>query len=136
MLLSRMPTTSLEKNREYVKKSNEKKKEQLGTERYNKYFVANENKYRTNKKEKIGAEECKKQQAEYVKEYCKKQKELKQETKKKEGLEGAINTLTDAIRARKARKELQTLAAAKTEPLRRRRGRPAGSKNKAKELFL
>jgi hypothetical protein len=94
-----MPTKDPVKNREYVKKSNEKKKAQVGAEEYNKYFAANENKYRTNKKEKIGVDEYRKKQAEYMKQY---------RLKKKEGdkKQNAINTLTDAIRARKARKEL------------------------------
>ena len=74
-----MPRTNPEKNRENVKKSNEKKKSQLGEEEYNlkKYFAENEGTYRTDKKEKIGVEEYKKQQAEYMKEYRAKKKQEK-----------------------------------------------------------
>ena len=45
-----MPTTNPEKNREYVKASNMKKKEQIGEEEYNKYFANNQQKYRDNKR--------------------------------------------------------------------------------------
>ena len=34
-----MPTTNPEKNREYVKASNMRKKEKIGVEEYNKYFA-------------------------------------------------------------------------------------------------
>jgi hypothetical protein len=37
-----MPTTNPEKNREYVRTSNMKKKEQIGEEEYNKYFNEDE----------------------------------------------------------------------------------------------
>ena len=45
-----MPTTNSEKNREYVKASNMKKKEQIGEEEYNKYFANNQQKSRDNKR--------------------------------------------------------------------------------------
>ena len=114
-----MPTTNPEKNREYVKKSNEKKKSQLGDEEYKKYFAENERTYRVNKKEAIGVEEYRKQQAEYMKEYRAKKKQEK----------GATSMIGDYIKASKARrdyaKELSAVPA-------RRRGRPAGAKNKSK----
>jgi len=43
----------------------------LGDEEYKKYFAENERTYRVNKKEAIGVEEYRKQQAEYMKEYMK-----------------------------------------------------------------
>ncbi len=114
-----MPTTNAEKNREYVKKSNEKKKSQLGDEEYKKYFAENERTYRVNKKEAIGVEEYRKQQAEYMKEYRAKKKQEK----------GATSIIGDHIKASKARrdygKELSAVPA-------RRRGRPAGARNKSK----
>jgi hypothetical protein len=64
-----MPTTNPKKNRDYVKKSNEKKKSQLGEKDYKKHLAENERTCRTNKKEKIGVEEYRKQQAGYMKEY-------------------------------------------------------------------
>ena len=74
-----MPTTNPEKNREYVKKSNEKQKSLVGEEEYKRYFAENERTYRTNKKETIGVEEYRKQQAEYMKEYRAKKKQEKGE---------------------------------------------------------
>ena len=65
-----MPTTNPEKNREQVKASNMKKKEQIGEEEYNKYFANNQQQYRDRKKEtEEKAELYKKQQAEYMKQY-------------------------------------------------------------------
>ncbi len=60
-----MPTTNPEKKREYIEKANKKKKLQLGKEEYKRYFAENERTYRRNEKEKTGAEEYRKQQAEY-----------------------------------------------------------------------
>ena len=83
-----MPTTNPEKNREYVKASNMKMKEQLirtkgqeeGVMEYNGYFANNQQKYRDNKKEtEEKAELYKKQQAEYMKQYRAKKKQEKQE---------------------------------------------------------
>ena len=107
-----MPTTNPEKNREYVKKSNEKKKSQLGGEEYNKYFAENEKTYRTNKKEKIGVEEYRKQQAEYMKEYRAKKKQEK----------GATSIIGDYIKVSKARREYTKELSAQVPA--RRRGRP------------
>jgi len=90
-----MPTTNPEKNREYVKASNMKKKEQIGEEEYNKYFANNQQKYRDNKKStEEKAELYKKQQAEYMKQYRAKQKQEKQE-------KGAISSIGDYIKASK-----------------------------------
>ena len=104
-----MPTTNPEKNREYVKASNMKKKEQLirtkgeeeGVKEYNGYFAENQQKYRDNKKEtEEKAELYKKQQAEYMKQYRAKKKQEKQE-------KGAVNTLLGAWKAHKARQAVR-----------------------------
>ena len=102
-----MPTKDPVKNREYVKKSKEKKKEQIGAEEYNKYFVAIENKHRTNKKEKMGVEEYKKEQAEYMRQY-----RLKKKGGEKKA--SAYNTIGSYIIARKAREELSKRKEAKS----------------------
>ena len=102
-----MPTTDPIKNLEYVKKSQMKKKETLGAEAYNKINADIEQKHRDKLKASIGIDEYKKQQAEYMKQYRATKKALKLDVEKKQN---AVNTLTDAIRARSARKELQTLA--------------------------
>jgi hypothetical protein len=72
-----MPTKDPEKNREYVKKSQERRKASVGIEQYNKEHTASQTKYR----EKVKSQDIDKyhkEQAEYMKEYRKKQKELKQ----------------------------------------------------------
>jgi hypothetical protein len=89
-----------------VKKSQAKKKEALGLTEYNKINANTEQKHRNKLKTTIGIDEYKKQQAEYMKEYRAKQRALKKEIEKKEK---SSNTLTDAIRARKARMEMNKL---------------------------
>jgi len=118
-----MPTTNPEKNREYVKASNMKKKEQLirtkgeeeGVKEYKGYFANNQQKYRDNKKEtEEKAELYKKQQAEYMKQYRAKKKAAKNVVVDANKINmtdadkraNAINILTNAIRARKARESL------------------------------
>jgi len=101
-----MPTKDPVKNVEYVKKSQAKKKEALGLTEYNKINANTEQKHRNKLKTTMGIDEYKKQQAEYMKEYRAKQRALKKEIEKKEK---SSNTLTDAIRARKARMEMNKL---------------------------
>ena len=101
-----MPTTNRGKNREYVKKSQEKRKASVGVEQFNKDHTAAQMKH----KEKVKAQEInkfRKEQADYMKEYMK-QRRLREKQEKKKGI--AMTTLADAIRARKARKELQARA--------------------------
>ncbi len=72
-----MPTTDKDKNLEYVKKSQAKKKEVLGIVGYNKINANAEQRHRDKLKLTMGIDEYKKQQAEYMKQYRRKQKELK-----------------------------------------------------------
>lgn len=102
-----MPTVDPVKNIEYVKRSQLKKKEALGVEEYNKINANAEQRHRDKLKTKIGEDQYKKQQAEYMKAYRAKQRQLKKDVGK---TQKSVNTLTDAIRARKARKELLALA--------------------------
>ena len=102
-----MPTTDPVKNVEYVKRSQAKKKEALGVEEYNKINANAEQRHRDKLKTKIGEDQYKKQQAEYMKAYRAKQRQLKKDVGK---TQKSVNTLTDAIRARQARKELLALA--------------------------
>ena len=78
-----MPTLDPVKNLEYVKKSQAKKKEELGAEAYNRINADVEQKHRNKLKATIGEAEYKKQQAEYMKEYRRKQAQLKKEVEKK-----------------------------------------------------
>ena len=105
-----MPTTDKAKNLEYVKKSQAKKKQTIGAIEYNKINADTEQKHRDKLKKSIGEAEYKKEQAEYMRQYRARQKQLKNlvETKQK-----SINTLTNAIKARKARQELLSLAVAR-----------------------
>ena len=102
-----MVTKDPVKNKEYVKKSQTKKRETLGITEYNKINAETEQRHRDKLKTKIGEENYKKQQAEYMKEYRAKQRQLKKELDQKQK---SVNTLTDAIKARKARKEIQQKA--------------------------
>ena len=98
-----MPTTDPTKNLEYVKRSQEKKKEALGVVEYNKINANAEQRHRDKLKTKIGEDQYKKQQAEYMKAYRAKQRQLKKDVGKDHK---AISTLTDAIRARKSKKSI------------------------------
>ena len=100
-----MPTIDPAKNVEYVMKSQAKRKEKMGVKEYNEINANTEQRHRNKVKTKIGEDEYKRQQAEYMKVYRAKPRQLKKEVAKK-----SMNTLTDAIRARKARKELLSLA--------------------------
>ena len=101
-----MPTTDPKKNLEYVKKSQARKKDVLGLTEYNKINADTEQKHRDKLKATMGVDEYKKQQAEYMKKYRAKKSELKRDI---QGKQKSLNTLTDAIRARKARAEMNKL---------------------------
>ena len=101
-----MPTRDPQKNLEYVKKSQARKKDMLGLTEYNKINADTEQKHRDKLKATMGIDEYKRQQAEYMKEYRAKQRELKRGIDKKQK---SLNTLTDAIKARKARAEANKL---------------------------
>ena len=100
-----MPTRDPSKNVEYVKKSQLKKKEVLGVKEYNKINADTEQRHRDKLKSSLGEDEYKKQQAEYMKEYREKKKSIKKDVEKK-----AMNTLTDAIRTRAARRQMGAAA--------------------------
>ena len=101
-----MPTRDPIKNLAYVKKSQAKKKEVIGLTEYNRINAETEQKHRDKLKTTMGLDEYKKQQAEYMKEYRAKKRAMKREIETKQK---SMNTLTDAIRARKARMEMNKL---------------------------
>jgi len=106
-----MPVTDLEKNRAYVAKHRAMQKANEDTKKqYNELNAGYIKKHRDMEKDKIGEDEYKKKQNEYMRQYRARQKQLKNlvETKQK-----SINTLTNAIKARKARQELLSLAVAR-----------------------
>jgi hypothetical protein len=104
-----MPVNNKEKNREYVAKHRAKKQES-DKEAYNKVNAGYIESHRKVLKEKIGEDAYKKQQAEYMKQYRASKKQIKTQIEQKQK---SINTLTDAIKARKARQELLSRAVAK-----------------------
>ncbi len=101
-----MPTKDPQKNLEYVKKSQARKKDVLGLTEYNKLNADTEQNHRDKLKSSMGIDEYKKQQAEYMKKYRAKKSKLKKDIQEKQK---SSNTLTDAIRARKARAEMNKL---------------------------
>ena len=104
-----MVVQNKEKNREYVAKHRANKKLN-DKEKYNKVNADYIKKHREVLKQEIGEEEYKKQQAEYMKQYRASKKQIKTQIEQKQK---SINTLTDAIKARKARQELLSRAVAK-----------------------
>ena len=111
-----MPTRNPEKNLEYVKRSQQKTKQAIGVEAFNVIHSETQAKYRNNLKTK-GLEDYKKQQADYMKEYRAKQKQLKEVALKKAN---AIDVLTNLIRFRKAKKEMALLKERKKKKQKRR----------------
>ena len=101
-----MVTKDPQKNLEYVKKSQARKKNVVGLTEYNRINADTEQKHRDKLKATMGIDEYKKQQAEYMKKYRAKKNELKRDI---QGKQKSLNTLTDAIRARKARAEMNKL---------------------------
>jgi len=101
-----MVTKDPQKNLEYVKKSQARKKNVVGLTEYNSINADTEQKHRDKLKATMGVDEYKKQQAEYMKKYRAKKNELKRDI---QGKQKSLNTLTDAIRARKARAEMNKL---------------------------
>ena len=97
-----MPTKDPVKNREYVKKSQEKRKASVGVEQFNKEHTASQMKYK-NKIKSEDIDKFRKEQAVYMKEYM---KQRRQKDKQEKNKTKSNSTLTDAIRARKARQEL------------------------------
>ena len=104
-----MVVNDKEKNREYVAK-HRAKKQASDKEAYNKVNAGYIESHRKGLKEKIGEDAYKKQQAEYMKQYRASKKQIKTQIEQKQK---SINTLTDAIKARKARQELLSRAVAK-----------------------
>lgn len=137
-----MPTRDPMKNLEYVKRSQEKKRQEIGVEAFKEIHSSVQAKYRDNLKAN-GLDQYKKLQADYMKQYRAKQKQLKEEALKKAN---AVSVLTNAIRFRKAKQEMALLKEKKAKeakkavkrPVGRPRkprnpvGRPKGSKNKPK----
>ncbi len=104
-----MVVQNKEKNREYVAK-HRAKKQASDKETYNKVNADYIKKHREVLKQEIGEEAYKKQQAEYMKQYRASKKQIKTQIEQKQK---SINTLTDAIKARKARQELLSRAIVK-----------------------
>ena len=102
-----MPTRDPIKNLEYVKRSQAKKKEEIGVEAFKEMHSGVQAKYRENLKSANGLEQYKKQQADYMKEYRAKKKALKNNVEKKQK---AINTIADAVKARAARRQMEAAA--------------------------
>ena len=126
--LIKMPTKDPVKNRQYVKKSQEKRKASVGKEQFNKEHTAAQMKH----KEKVKSqdiEKFRKEQADYMRDYMK-QRRLREKQEKKKG--NAMTTLADAIRARKARKELQARAIERATATAEKLGNIA---NEARELI-
>ena len=104
-----MPVPNKEKNKQYVAKHRANKKA-CDKEAYNKVNAGYIKNHREVLKQEIGEEAYKKQQAEYMKQYRASKKQVKTQIEQKQK---SINTLTDAIKARKARQELLSRAVAK-----------------------
>jgi hypothetical protein len=90
-----MVTNDPVKNREFVKKSQQKKKEQIGIEEFNRIHNEKQATYRRNLINQKGIEEVRREKAEYMRQYRLKQKQEKQKNE-------AIIKIQSAIRNKKA----------------------------------
>ncbi len=102
-----MPTTDPTKNVEYVKRSQAKKKEILGEKEYNRINADAKQRHRDKLKAKIGEDKYKRHLADYMKTYRAKQRQWKKDVEKNQK---QLVRMTDAIRAKKARQEILSLA--------------------------
>ena len=108
-----MPTTNPEKNREYVKKSQARRKAEVGVAQFNKEHTAAQMKH----KEKVKSqdiEKFRKEQANYMKEYMKQYRAKKKASNSAnvstDAKANLIRALTAGIRMREAREELRDRA--------------------------
>ena len=122
-----MPTKDPVKNLEYVKKSQAKKKEAIGVEEFNRIHTEAQMKYKKSMREK-DEEEFKRKNAEYMKEYMKQKRLKDKEAKKRE----EVLRKTEAISQAKSMIDDILGKVMEEIPVKRRRGRPKGSKNKKK----
>ena len=94
-----MVTNDPVKNREFVKKSQQKKKEQIGVGEFNRIHNEKQATYRQNLINQKGIEEVRREKAEYMRQYRLKQKQDKQKNE-------AIIKIQNALKGHKARKEV------------------------------
>ena len=64
-----MPTTDLAKNRQYVKKSKDLKKQEIGINDFNRIHADEQSKHRNKLRQELGEEEYKRIQAEKMRAY-------------------------------------------------------------------
>ena len=113
-----MVTTDPAKNLEYVKKSQMKKKEMIGIDKFKEIHAGEQQKHRDNLRKEKGEEAYKKQQAEYMKAYRaskKAQQQPKQQPKQE--FNKFANTLQNAFRNKLARNEVLKLKQDKANTL-------------------
>ena len=94
-----MPTNDPIKNRELVKKSQQKKKEQIGIEEFNRIHNEKQTIYRQNLINQKGIEQVRREKAEYMRQYRLKQKQEKEKEKERNK---SIIKIQNAIRNKNA----------------------------------
>ena len=94
-----MPTNDPIKNREFVKKSQQKKKEQIGIEEFNRIHNEKQTIYRQNLINQKGIDIVRKEKAEYMRQYRLKQKQEKEKEKERNK---SIIKIQNAIRNKNA----------------------------------
>ena len=94
-----MPTNDPIKNREFVKKSQQKKKEQIGIEEFNRIHNEKQTIYRQNLINQKGIEQVRREKAEYMRQYRLKQKQEKEKEKERNK---SIIKIQNAIRNKNA----------------------------------
>ena len=94
-----MPTNDPIKNRAFVKKSQQKKKEQIGIEEFNRIHNEKQTIYRQNLINQKGIDIVRKEKAEYMRQYRLKQKQEKEKEKERNK---SIIKIQNAIRNKNA----------------------------------
>ena len=95
-----MPTNDPIKNREFVKKSQAKKKASIGAEEFNRIHNEKQAIYRQNLINQKGIEQVRREKAEYMKAYRLKKKQEKQKNDEEENKNKNIIKIQSAIRNR------------------------------------
>ena len=126
-----MPTRDPAKNREYVKKSKDRKKQAIGVEEFNKIHAEEQQQYLNRLKAEQGLDKFKEDKANYMREFMRKKREKEREAQKKKQIQEVQKKLSAVSHARAMTDDLFS-SFLSAIPDNRKRGRPKGSKNKPK----
>jgi|LauGreDrversion4_2_1035121.scaffolds.fasta_scaffold206767_2 hypothetical protein len=128
-----MPTKNLAMNKVYVKRCKDKKKQAIGVEAFNNYHAEEQRSYLQNLKGQMGELAFKEERAKYMREFMRKKREKEREQLKQNQRQEVERKISATTQAKKMTDDLFS-SFLSAIPEKRKRGRPAGSKNKPKAV--